>query len=169
MNILSLFAFLLSSFYSLQIQTSAGDTVSMNNLQGKKVLLVNIATGSDKVGQLAELQQLQQRYADSLVVIAFPSNSFGKEAKSDTEIKAFCETNYNTSFIIAAKAPVTGPTAQPVYDWLAKASENGVMNLPVGNDFQKILIGGNGTIQGIFSSKISPLHTNIIQAIAPGK
>lgn len=164
-SILSIYMFLLTSFYALQFQTTAGNTVNMNNFQGKKILLVNIATGSDKVSQLAELQQLQQTYADSVVVIAFPSNSFGKETRTDVAIKVFCEANYNTSFIIAAKAPVTGPIAQPVYNWLAKASENGDMDLPISGDFQKILIGGDGTIRGVFSPKMSPLDSNITQAI----
>ena len=110
----------LIGFHSLSFQNSDGATISMSTFQGKKVLLVNIATGSDKVSQLSELQQLQQQYGDSLVVIVFPSNSFGHEARSNSEIKQYCQTNYNSSFIIAAKTVVTGSGVHPVFSWLTR-------------------------------------------------
>jgi len=155
----------LTNFYSLQFQHSSGATVNMSSYQGKKVLLVNIATNSPRVNQLAGLQQLQQQYGDSLVVIAFPSNSFGNEGRTDAEISQYCQSNYNTSFTIAAKGAVTGTGLLPVYNWLSKASENGDMNLVIGGDFQKILIAKDGSIQGVFSPKVDPMSGEVRNAI----
>lgn len=56
---LAFFIVLQTSFYSLQFTSTVGSQVNLSNYQGKKVLLVNIATGSDKIGQLVGLQQLQ--------------------------------------------------------------------------------------------------------------
>lgn len=165
LNILSAFISALVSFFSLQFQDSQGNTVNMSDFQGKKILLVNIATGSPRVNQLAGLQQLQQQYGDSLVVIAFPSNSFGNEGRSDAEIRQFCQGNYNTSFIIAAKIQVTGAGLPPVYNWLSRSADNGDMNLSIGGDFQKILIGKDGSIQGVFSPKLDPTNSEITDAI----
>ncbi|MBL7722743.1 MAG: glutathione peroxidase [Chitinophagaceae bacterium] len=162
---LSLLCFLISSIYNIQFQNTDGGTVNMNTFQGKKILLVNIATGSTRVSQLAGLQQLQQTYADSLVVIAFPSNSFGNESNSNASIKQFCQTNYNTTFIIAAKAPVSGAGLHPIYSWLSSRAQNGDLDLQIAGDFQKVLIAKDGSIQAVFSPKLDPMNEEITDAI----
>lgn len=162
---LSLITFLLTSFYSLQFQDVNGATINMSSFQGKKLLLVNIASNSPFVGQIGQLQQLKQQFGDSLVVIAFPSNSFGNEPKTNAEIKQFCETTYNSTFIIASKGSVSGSGLLSVYDWLSKAADNGDADISIGGDFQKVLIAKDGSIQGTFSPKLNPLHPSIIQAI----
>ena len=140
-NILTgIVSFFVVNFYSLQFQAADGALVSMSSFQGKKILLVNIATGSNHTGQMAGLQQLQQQYADSLVVIAFPSNSFGGEPRSNADILLFCQGTYNTTFRIVAKSSITGPDIHPVYRWLSQQTENGSVNLSIGGDFQKVLI-----------------------------
>jgi glutathione peroxidase len=88
-----------TNIYSLRFSSIDGTQISMNSFQGKKILLVNIATESKRVGQLGELQQLQQQFGDSLVIIAFPSNSFSKETKTNAEIKQLCENTFHTSFL----------------------------------------------------------------------
>jgi glutathione peroxidase len=77
----------LVSFHSLSFKNVDNVTINMSNFINKKVMIVNIATGSARVSQLAGLQQLQQQYADSLQIIVFPSNSFGKETKTNAQIK----------------------------------------------------------------------------------
>lgn len=161
----ALVSFLLTSFYSLQVQDVNSNTINMGSFQGKKILLVNIASNSSMVNQIGELQQLNEQFGDSLVVIAFPSNSFGNEPKTNAEIKQFCEATYNSTFIIASKGSVSGSGLLPVYDWLSKATDNGDADLLIAGDFQKVLIAKDGSIQGVFSPKVSPLHTSIIQAI----
>ena len=155
---------LLINFHSLSFQ-SDGNTISMSNFQNKKVLIVNIATGSDKAGQLSDLQQLQLQFADSLVIIAFPSNSFGNEPRSDADIRQFCQQNYSTSFLIATKSSVSGSALNPVIGWLADKTKNGELDAAITNDFQKFLITKEGMIVGVFSSKVSPLDADLIEAI----
>lgn len=157
--------FLQTSFYSLSITKAEGGTISLSQYEGKKIMLVNIATGSERVAQLAELQQLQQQYSDSLVIIAFPSNSFSNETRTNAEIKQFCQTNYGTTFLIAAKNSVSGTGLQPVYSWLFNSSENGDTSIPIVSDFQKIIIDKEGYIVGVFAPAISPTHSSIINTI----
>ena len=154
-----------TSIYSLQFQTIDGVNQFMSQYQGKKILLVNIATGSSRVSQLAKLQQLQQQHADSLVVIGFPSNSFGHESRSDSGIKQFCQSQYGVSFLLAKKNPIAGSVIQPVYQWLTTQSENGVIGDPIKGDFQKILISGEGNVIGIFGPTVDPLSQELVNAI----
>ena len=166
MNILFFIVYLLqSNFYNIQVEKIDGGTLSMSQYQGKYILLVNIASGSSRVGQLTGLQQLHAMHGDSLVVIGLPSNSSGHESRTNAEIKQFCESNYGCAFLIAAKDPVAGPQVQPIYSWLTNISENGVVNNPMGGDFQKFLIDKNGHLIGIYGPSIEPMGEEIIGTI----
>ena len=166
MQILASFIFwVYTGFYSLTFQSIDGNNISMAQFQGKKVLLVNIATGSSRVSQLQQLQQLQEQYADSVVVIGFPSSSFGLETRSNAEIKQFCQTQYGATFTLASKMPVAGVEKQPVYQWLTTLSQNGVINQEVNGDFQKYLINSSGSIIGVYSGVVSPLDSAIVNSI----
>lgn len=154
-----------SSFYSLHFNRIEGGEQHLSAFQGKKVLLVNIATGSTKVGQLAALNQLQQQFKDSLVIVAFPSNSFGHELRDNAGIRQFCDSAYQVGFAIAQKGDVKGPSAQPVYQWLTHKEENGAGSVQLLADFQKCLIDSNGELIGVFAGSVSPLDQKIIQAI----
>jgi glutathione peroxidase len=163
-----LLAFLLclpAGFYQLQVTTAGGGTLLMNSLQGKKILLVNIATGSKNVDQLGELQQLKQQYGDSVEIIAFPSNSFGHETRTNQEIVQFCQSGYGVTYTIAAKDAVSGASRQAVFQWLSNATENGAGNIEPKGDFQKFLVSGEGKLIGIFASAVSPLDSSVINAI----
>ncbi len=165
-NIVSgIIAYILTSLYSLSFVDTNGNNISMSTFQGKKILITNMATGSDKVSQLAGLQIMQQQFADSLVVIVFPSNSFGNEPKTDAEIKQFCNNNYQNTFIIASKTNVTGSNVNSIFSWLAHSAENGQVNALTQTDFSKYLIDKDGTIIGIYSSKILPTDVSIVHAI----
>ncbi len=165
MNILNHLFSLIVSFYSLSITDVDNNTISLNSYQGKKILLVNIATGSSRVGQLGTLQQLQQTFGDSLVVIAFPSNSFGHESRSDSAIKQFCISNYGTTYKIIKTDAVAGTIVQPVYYWLKQIEQNGAMYGAVGGDFQKFLINESGQLIGTFAPAIDPMDPIIRNAI----
>ena len=154
-----------TSIYTHSITDVNGTSIPLSNFQGKKILLVNIATGSERVNQLAGLQQLHQQYHDSLVIIAFPSNSFGHEALSNAEIKTFCLSNYTTGFIIAQKNAVTGSSLQSVYSWLGNANDNGASAITVVNDFQKILLDKYGDIIAIYAPTVSPTDAALQTAI----
>jgi glutathione peroxidase len=163
--LIATYIFFQTSFYSLHFNNANGNDVGTNNYQGKKVLIVNVATNSSRVNQLAGLQQLYTQYGDSLVVIAFPTNSFNHESRTSLEVKQFCENTFGTTFPIAAVGSVTGSDIQSVYNWLTNASENGVMNNPVQSDFQKFLINGNGQLIGVFDGSVDPLSEQITNAI----
>ena len=158
-------SYLLISFHSLSFTDTDNHTVNMSNFEGKKVLIVNIATGSGSVDQLLGLQQLQEQFQDSLAIIAFPSNSFGNEQRSNSEIKDFCTSSYNSTFIIASKSPVSGNGVNAVFNWLANKSQNGEMDAITGGDFQKFLIDKDGMLMGVFSPKIDPMDDALIAAI----
>lgn len=154
-----------TSLYNLTYVGENGETKSFSEFSNKKLMIVNIATGSSKVSQLAELNQLYIRYGDSLNIIAFPSNDFGNEGKDNAQIRSYCQSIYEVNFTLASKCSIKGPGKIPVYNWLSDQSQNGIMSWVPSGDFQKILIDRNGAIIGVFGSDISPLDSTIVSTI----
>lgn len=153
-----------NSIHSISITTIAGDTIQMNQYSGKKIMIVNIATQSNKVSQLAELQQLAQAHSDSLVIIGVPSNSFGNEPLSNTQIITFMDSA-NLTFPLTQKCSVKGNDMIALYNWLTNSSENGVLNQEVKGDFQKFIINGQGELIGSFSGSVSPGSTEVLRLL----
>lgn len=72
--------FLISTIYTYTLPAAdGGNGIHLSDYQDKKILFVNTASNSEYAIQYASLEQLYQRYKDSLVIIAVPSNSFGNE------------------------------------------------------------------------------------------
>ncbi|MFI5185586.1 MAG: glutathione peroxidase [Chitinophagales bacterium] len=161
-------SFLLGSLiglYSLNITAIDGTTIKMSQFQGKKILIVNTASNSIYVNQYASLEQLYEKYKDSLVIIACPSNDFKNETGSSVSIQNLVTTKYNIHYILTSKQVVTGKNISPLYKWLSQSSQNGTMDGPVIGDFCKYLIDNKGDIIGVFSDLVDPMDPVIQNAI----
>ena len=168
---LLLLSFLLSSamivsIYSLSVADVNNGSINFNNYRNKKILIVNTATGNTQANQqLAQLQQLYLQHQDSLIVIAFPSNSFGHEPGTNEQIKTLMQGTYGVSFPIAVKSWVRGDSANIIYQWLGSKLQNEVMDGKTKRDFQKYLIDGSGSIVAKFDSSVSPISASVQNAI----
>jgi len=151
--------------YSLSFRNAQGQSIPFSNFRGKKILLVNTATGSGKAAQFARLEQLYQQYKDKLVIIAFPSNDFGNEAGADSLIDRLVQNRYNIHFVLASKIVVTGAKLDSVYQWLTNAGFNGRASNKVGSDFYKFLIDESGNWTGVFSDAVDPMDPKLQNAI----
>ena len=151
-------------FFDLSIESINSKTINLSEFKGKTILLVNVASKCGFTKQYTGLQTLYENYKDKdFLVIGVPSNQFGgQEPGSNTEIKDFCETNFNITFPITNKVDVKGKNAHVIYKW---AKENyGNSTVPKWN-FHKILINKEGKIQDTFNSFITPLSDKIIKQI----
>jgi glutathione peroxidase len=153
------------SIHSYSFTDIDGNEISMASFEGKKVLIVNTASGSDLVAQYAGLDSLYQLYHDSLVIIAFPSNSFGNEPLDNAGIKSFISSNYNAHYRIASKVSVTGEDQYPLFQLLTNDSLNNVVSTTIQNDFYKFLFDENGEMMGVYSGEVRPMDSSIIKAI----
>lgn len=156
------------NLYTLGVDDANYNYVPMNRYSGKKILFVNVASSSPQAYQLAQLQQLYTEHQDSLVVIAFPSNSFGNEPKNNAEIATDYPAGYGISFPVSVKSPVVNDSANIIFQWLGSKLQNNVVDFKVDTDFQKVLVDRKGVIIGIFDSSIAPLSTTMQDAIRTG-
>jgi len=158
---------LIVSIYSLNVADISSGAIHFNDYRNKKILIVNTATGDSSANQqLVELQQLYQQHQDSLVIIAFPSNSFGNEPGTNEQIRAIMQGTYGITFPISAKSEVKGESENVVYQWLGSEQLNGMMDTRTKRDFQKYLIDGTGRLVAKFDSIVSPVSAIMQSAIS---
>ena len=152
----------LKSIYDIEINNLQGQPIHLSEYKAKKILFVNVASKCGFTPQYKELQQLQETYNDSLVVIGIPCNQFGKQEPGQAdEIQEFCEVNYGISFLISEKIDVKGAQQHPLYQWLTKKAINGKQNSVVKWNFQKYLVDEDGEFLDYFYSITKPLNSRI--------
>ena len=141
-----------------------GGSLSLSDFAGRPLLVVNTASQCGFTPQYDDLQSVYERFADrGLVVIAIPSNDFGRqETGTAEEIQEFCEMNFNITFPISDKVTVKGDEAHAFYHW-AK-SQVGFAGRPRWN-FHKYLIARDGMIANWFSTLTTPHSEKVITAI----
>ena len=151
-------------FFELSIKNLDGKELNFSQFKGKTILLVNVASKCGFTSQYTGLQKLYETYRDKgFVVIGFPSNQFGgQEPGTNSEIKDFCETNFNIDFPITDKINVKGSDANEVYKW---AKNNfGSSAVPKWN-FHKILINSDGKVEDTYGSFVKPMSKKIVKKI----
>src|SRR5260221_10741366 len=107
--------------YQFEFVSLEGEKLPLAAWRGRPVLVVNTASFCGYPPQYRDLEALWRRYGpQGLVVLGVPSNDFGEqEPGSATDIKKFCETNYQVDFPLAEKNRVVGANAHPFYRWVA--------------------------------------------------
>jgi len=151
------------TFFDLNIESISGKIINFSDFKDKVILIVNTASYCGFTNQYEELQVLWDKYnKKGLVVLGVPSNSFNQEKKNSSEIKEFCEVNFNITFPLSTITEVKGNNAHELFKW---AKNNyGTSAVPKWN-FHKILINKEGKIEDTFSSFTKPLSNKIINKI----
>ena len=150
-------------FYDFKINSISGDIIDFNDFKGKPVLVVNTASYCGFTKQYDDMQELWDKYKDKgLIVLGIPSNSFNQEKKVNSEVKKFCEVNFNINFPLTEITDVKGDNAHEIYKW---AKENhGKSAVPKWN-FYKILINKEGKIEDTYASLTKPTSKKITRKI----
>ena len=141
------------------VSTAGGDAQRLGALDGQVRLIVNVASRCGFTRQYAGLQALQESYgSQGFSVIAFPCNDFGaQEPGSLDEIKQFCSTTYGVTFPVYAKVAI----GEAPFSTLTQAEPAG----DVAWNFEKFLIGKDGTVLKRFKSNIEPDSAELKGAI----
>ena len=150
-------------FYDLNIESISGEIINFSEYKGKIVLIVNTASYCGFTNQYDDLQNLWDTYkSKGLIVLGVPSNSFNQEKKNNSDVKEFCEVNFNINFPLSSITEVKGENAHELFKW---AKENhGKSAIPKWN-FHKILVNKEGKIEDTFTSFTKPTSDKIIKKI----
>ena len=150
-------------FFDFKINSVSGDIINLSDYKGKPVLMVNTASYCGFTKQYEDMQELWEKYRDKgLIVLGIPSNSFNQEKKNNSDVKEFCEVNFNINFPLTEITEVKGDNAHDIYKW---AKENiGKSAVPKWN-FYKILINKEGKIEDTYASLTNPNSKKITKKI----
>ena len=151
------------SFYDLEIESINGEIIKLKDYRDKVILIVNTASYCGFTKQYEDLQELWDKYkSKGLIVLGVPSDSFNQEKKTNSEVKEFCEVNFNINFPLTEITNVKGDNAHEIYKW---AKDNyGKSAVPKWN-FYKILINKEGKIEDTYASLTNPTSKKIIKKI----
>lgn len=148
----------LSEFYNLTTKDIKGNPFSFNNLKGKTVLIVNVASKCGFTKQYDGLENLYNRYKDKgFTILGFPCNQFGKqEPGTNEEVKEFVSKLYGVTFPMMSKIKVNGSDTDPVFSFL-KENKSGALGIKtIKWNFEKFLVDKNGKIVERYSSMTEP-------------
>ncbi len=144
------------------VRTADGGERRLGDWEGTVLLIVNVASRCGFTPQYAGLQALQDSYGpQGFAVLGFPCNDFGaQEPGSLPEIQTFCSTTYGASFELFEKVHASGEKTEP-YLTLTRSEPAG----DVAWNFEKFLIGRDGTVLGRFKSGVAPESPELKAAI----
>lgn len=177
---------MMQDILNTEVTTIDGEATTLENWQGKVLLIVNVASKCGLTVQYEQLENLQKELEhDGFSVLGFPCNQFlGQEPGSEEEIKTFCSTTYGVTFPMFSKLEVNGEDRHPLYQKLVAAAPHAVA--PEGSEFlermsnkgrapvhtgdilwnfEKFLIGRDGQVIGRFSPDMKPDDATIVNAI----
>ena len=156
----------MNNFYDISIKNINGNNIDLSKLEGKHILVVNVASRCGYTSQYEGLQKLYEDNKDQIEIIGVPCNDFGRqEPGTASEIKEFCSINYGVEFTLTEKQSTKGKSKSKLYHWLSNPDLNGWNSeLPSWN-FCKYIINNNGELTHFFPSNIKPNSSSIKDAL----
>jgi glutathione peroxidase len=176
----------MSNVLEIPVERIDGAPTALHEYAGKVVLVVNVASKCGLTPQYAALESLYEAHRDrGLVVVGFPANNFGaQEPGANDEIAAFCSTTYGVQFPMFSKISVKGDDMHPLYreliaaqpaatekpgsDFRAKLAGYGIKQekpTDVFWNFEKFLIGRDGSVVARFAPDVEPNDPLLLDAI----
>jgi glutathione peroxidase len=155
------------TLYDIPVKTLSGDDSSLGALAGKTLLVVNVASKCGLTPQYAALEALHERLAGrGFSVVGFPCNQFmGQEPGTAEEIEQFCSTTYGVTFPMFEKIEVNGDGRHPIYDQLTAVADASGEAGDVQWNFEKFLLGPDGTVLARFRPRTVPDDPEVLAAI----
>jgi len=161
-----------------------GSSGSPSEYDGDVLLVVNVASKCGLTPQYTGLQQLYtDKQDDGFTILAFPANNFGgQEPGTDDEIAEFCTSEYSVTFPVMSKISVVGDDQHALYaeltqqaptadgkDAMREALRGHGMEPTEDPDvlwnFEKFLIGKDGSVVARFAPAVAPDDPTLVAAI----
>jgi glutathione peroxidase len=172
------------NIYDIPLKDIAGEPTTLGKYKGEVLLVVNVASKCGLTPQYEGLQKLYaKKHASGLEVLGFPANDFkGQEPGTEAEIANFCSTKYDVDFPLFAKISVVGPEKHELYKSLIAARPQaeggdtmrknltgyGITPNPEPEvlwNFEKFLIGRDGTVVGRFMPDVTADDPRLVAAV----
>ncbi len=153
------------SMSDIPLKRIDGTPASLADYKGKVLLVVNVASKCGLTPQYEALQKLySEKHDKGFEILGFPANNFGaQEPGTEAEIASFCSLNYGVTFPMFAKISVKGADRHPLYDALVSALPDAQGDITW--NFEKFVIGKDGTVVARFSPRATPDDPELVKVI----
>jgi glutathione peroxidase len=155
------------SIYDLPLRSLDGDAGVLAAQKGNVTLLVNVASFCGLTPQYEGLEALYEKYrGQGFSVVGVPCNQFGaQEPGTPEEIKTFCSTSYGVQFPLSEKIEVNGDGRHELYARLTGTADAEGHSGDIRWNFEKFLVGRDGTVLARFSPLVEPGNDDLVSAI----
>ncbi|WP_326582087.1 glutathione peroxidase [Streptomyces sp. NBC_00481] len=155
------------SVLDVQIDALKGGSADLSQYAGQAVLVVNVASKCGLTPQYTGLEALQARYAaQGFTVLGVPCNQFlGQEPGSADEIAEFCSATYGVTFPMTEKVEVNGEGRHALYERLVDHADAEGHTGDIRWNFEKFLIGRDGSVVARFSPQTEPESAELVAAV----
>jgi glutathione peroxidase len=163
--LLSLVSLHAAALHEIAVKDIDGKATTLTPFKGRVLLIVNVASECGYTSQYRGLEDVFKKYqAKGLTVLGFPCNQFGgQEPGTNAEIKNFCSTTFHVTFPLFDKIEVNGEKRHPLY--AALAGKGSPVPGNIGWNFNKFLVGRDGTVLKRFDAEAEPDSPEVIAAI----
>ena len=146
------------SIFDVKIQGLTSGTDVFGGVANKVVLVVNVASKCGLTPQYTGLEALHNEFAGKgFSVVGVPCNQFGaQEPGSAEEITTFCSTTYGVTFPLTEKVDVNGPARHALYEKLTPVQDGEGHSGDIRWNFEKFLVGKDGTTVVRFGPMVAP-------------
>jgi glutathione peroxidase len=146
------------SIFDVKIQGLTSGTDVLGGVANKVVLVVNVASKCGLTPQYTGLEALHNEFAgQGFSVVGVPCNQFGaQEPGSAEEITTFCSTTYGVTFPLTEKVDVNGSARHALYEKLTPVQDGEGHSGDVRWNFEKFLVGKDGTTVVRFGPMVAP-------------
>ena len=155
-----------ASIYDFTVKDIDGKEVALSRYKGDVCLIVNVASKCGLTdSQYSGLESIYRTYREQgFHVLAFPANDFlRQEPGTNAQIKTFCEAR-DVSFPLFSKVSVKGRNQAPLYRFLTNHPDKAISGR-VSWNFQKYLVGRDGTVLAKWSPRTTPTDKSVITPI----
>jgi glutathione peroxidase len=153
------------SIRDIELTLIDGTKTTFGALGQGPVLVVNVASRCGLTPQYEALEALQKKYgAKGFTVVGVPSDQFKQELASNGDVAQYCSTTWGITFPMTEKTMVNGRNRHELYKSLVKTKDGMGLAGPVMWNFEKFLVGKDGSIQR-FRPTTKPDDPKVIAAI----
>ncbi|OLO37140.1 glutathione peroxidase [Alkalihalophilus pseudofirmus] len=147
----------MSTVYDFNVKMTNGKEKSLNDYNGKSLLIVNTASKCGLTPQFKGLQELYDNYKEQgLEILGFPCDQFNNQEYANIdETTQFCQLNYGVTFPIFAKVDVNGENEDPLFTYL-KEQKKGMLSKKIKWNFTKFLVDQEGKVIERYSPTTEP-------------
>ncbi|ERJ59820.1 glutathione peroxidase [Sphingobacterium paucimobilis] len=152
-----------NNIYSFKALEFSGKERSLEDFEGKVVLIVNTASGCFFRKQFKTLERLYQQFKDQgLEILAFPSNDFrNQEPRTGLNLETYCKIREQITFPVFKRIHVKGDYVHPLYNFLSNKELNGVLDSTPQWNFHKYLVDRKGKVVDFYYTFTSPMSNRI--------